>query len=166
MDFKAGDKVIFGRRHGEQTIGRVVRVNRRSLTVEQLEARGTLRDYPVGTKWKVSRALVRLAEEAEAAPAKAATPAPAKAAPRNVDAQRARWAEAGRKAAETRRKREEELAEVRRAAEAQGRTVEPGYPRRAVLVNILTGKRTYGPVVCDADEEAAVCEQMFEARAS
>jgi len=57
-EFKRGDKVIFGRRSGEQTRGTVVKVNAKSIKVRQDEARGTMRNYPVGTVWKVAPALV------------------------------------------------------------------------------------------------------------
>ena len=48
--FKAGDKVIFGRRRGEQTRGTVIKVNRTRVKVRQDESRGT---KPVGTIWAV-----------------------------------------------------------------------------------------------------------------
>lgn len=49
-DFKVGDKVVFGRSHGEQTEGTVVKVNRTKLKVRQDESR---RSYPVGSIWGV-----------------------------------------------------------------------------------------------------------------
>jgi ribosomal protein L24 len=52
-DFSVGDKVMFGRGRGEKTLGEVVKVNRKSLRVRQLEARGTHRSYPVGSVWTV-----------------------------------------------------------------------------------------------------------------
>jgi len=55
--FKKGDKVQFGRRNGEKTIGTVVKVNRKTLQIRQDEARGTQRDYKVGTVWKVPPSL-------------------------------------------------------------------------------------------------------------
>jgi len=58
--FKAGDKVIFGRTHGEQTRGTVVKVNRTTVLVEQDEERGVNRVRSVGTKWKVPFNLCRL----------------------------------------------------------------------------------------------------------
>lgn len=60
--FKVGDKVIFGRTHGEQTNGTVVKVNPTTVIVAQDEVRGTFRTRDVGTKWKVPFNLVRLAE--------------------------------------------------------------------------------------------------------
>jgi hypothetical protein len=48
-----GQRVLFGRSHGEKTLGEVVKVNRTRASVKQLEARGVYRDYPVGTVWQV-----------------------------------------------------------------------------------------------------------------
>jgi hypothetical protein len=62
-EFQKGDKVYFGRKNGEKTLGEIVRVNRRSYTIKQLESRGLYRDYAVGTKWKVAKSLVWSAEE-------------------------------------------------------------------------------------------------------
>lgn len=58
-DYKVGDKVIFGRSHGEQTEGTVMKVNRTKLKVRQDESRGTMRSYPVGTVWTVPPSLCR-----------------------------------------------------------------------------------------------------------
>lgn len=72
--FKVGQRVLFGRRHGEQTLGEVVAVNRVKLKVRQLESRGTMRTHPIGTIWTVPPTLCT------AAPAEvssAVTPAPA-----------------------------------------------------------------------------------------
>jgi len=52
-DFTTGDKVYFGRGNGEKTLGEVVKVNRAKLKVKQLEARGTMRSYRIGTIWTV-----------------------------------------------------------------------------------------------------------------
>jgi len=59
--FKVGDKVVFGRTHGEQTNGTVVKVNRTTVIVAQDEERGMYRTRSVGTKWKVPFNLCRLA---------------------------------------------------------------------------------------------------------
>ena len=48
-----GTKVYFGRSHGEQTLGVVVKVNRSRCKVRQLDSRGTYRSYPVGSVWTV-----------------------------------------------------------------------------------------------------------------
>lgn len=58
-DFKVGEKVIFGRSHGEQTEGTVVKVNRTKLKVRQDESRGSMRSYPVGSIWGVPPSLCR-----------------------------------------------------------------------------------------------------------
>lgn len=73
--FKVGDKVIFGRTHGEQTHGTVVKVNRTTVLVAQDEERGVYRTRSVGTKWKVPFSLCRLAGAA-------AVSAPAVVAPK------------------------------------------------------------------------------------
>jgi hypothetical protein len=54
---KTGDKVYFGRTHGERTLGEIVKVNRTTVQVRQLETRGAIRERPVGTVWKVPFAL-------------------------------------------------------------------------------------------------------------
>lgn len=58
--FRIGDLVTFGRPNGEQTEGRVVRVNAASITIEQTEARGVTRVREAGAKWRVHPSLVRL----------------------------------------------------------------------------------------------------------
>lgn len=47
---RIGERVYFGRTHGEKTLGRVLKVNAKSISVVQLEARG---GHAVGTKWRV-----------------------------------------------------------------------------------------------------------------
>lgn len=54
---KKGDRGYFGRRRGEKTLGEIVKVNRKTVKVRQLESRGTLKDHPVGTVWTVPHAL-------------------------------------------------------------------------------------------------------------
>ncbi len=66
--FNVGDEVIFGRPNGEQTRGRVVRVNRKSISVEQMGERGQSRVRKAGTKWRVHPSLVRLANGPAPAP--------------------------------------------------------------------------------------------------
>ena len=66
--FNIGDEVIFGRPNGEQTRGRVVRVNRRSISVAQTETRGQSRIRKAGVKWRVGKSLVRHADGAAPAP--------------------------------------------------------------------------------------------------
>jgi hypothetical protein len=67
--FKIGDLVTFGRPNGEQTEGRVVRVNAASVIIEQTEQRGVSRIREAGTKWRVHPSLVRLVGGASVAPA-------------------------------------------------------------------------------------------------
>ena len=69
--FKTNDVVTFGRPNGEQTLGRVLKVNRSSILIEQMEERGVSRVRQAGAKWRVHPSLVRLANVA-------AVPAPAK----------------------------------------------------------------------------------------
>ena len=73
-DFQVGDKVIFGRGNGEQTLGTVVKVNRVKLKVRQDESRGTMKSYPVGTIWTVPPSLLRKANGTAAPAAKAKRP--------------------------------------------------------------------------------------------
>ena len=70
--FKINDVVTFGRPNGEQTLGKVVKVNRSSILIEQMEERGQQRVRQAGAKWRVHPSLVRLAH------AGATVPAPAK----------------------------------------------------------------------------------------
>lgn len=67
--FKINDVVTFGRPNGEQTLGKVVKVNRSSILIEQMEERGVSRVRQAGAKWRVHPSLVRLANVASA-PAK------------------------------------------------------------------------------------------------
>ena len=53
-DFSVGDLVMFGRQHGEQTRGEVMKVNGKKIKVKQTEARGAHR---VGTIWTVPPSL-------------------------------------------------------------------------------------------------------------
>jgi hypothetical protein len=55
-----GDVVIFGRDNGEKTVGKVVRINAATYTIEALEERGTKRTHKAGGKWRVAKKLVRL----------------------------------------------------------------------------------------------------------
>lgn len=65
---KVGDKVVFGRSHGEQTLGTVLKVNAKSIQVRQDESRGTMRSYPIGSKWKVPPSLCRKVEGGQVTP--------------------------------------------------------------------------------------------------
>lgn len=53
---KVGAIVLFGRPNGEKTKGKVIKVNRKSVTVETLEHRG--RHSSAGAKWKVAPSLL------------------------------------------------------------------------------------------------------------
>jgi hypothetical protein len=55
---KVGQQVYFGRSNGEKTLGEIVKVNRTKCKVKQLESRGTMRSYPVGTIWTVPPTLM------------------------------------------------------------------------------------------------------------
>jgi hypothetical protein len=57
-DCKVGMQVNFGRSQGEQTLGEIVKVNAVKCKVKQLESRGTMRNYPVGTVWTVPVSLL------------------------------------------------------------------------------------------------------------
>jgi hypothetical protein len=59
--FKVGDKVYFGRKRGEKTLGEIVRFGPKNAKVKQLEDRGSIRDYPIGTTWTVPLKLLTLA---------------------------------------------------------------------------------------------------------
>lgn len=77
---KIGDKVWFGRAQGEKTLGEVLKVNPKSIKVRQLDTRGSIRDYPVGTVWRVGPSLVTPCEGSE-------TPAPVMLTPKRPDAE-------------------------------------------------------------------------------
>jgi hypothetical protein len=63
-DGRVGQRVMFGRKHGEQTMGVIVKVNPKKFKVKQLESRGGFRDYPVGTVWTVPAILCGLVDPA------------------------------------------------------------------------------------------------------
>lgn len=69
--FKVGDMVYFGRTHGEKTLGKIAKVNPKKYKVTQMEDRGSIRDYKIGTIWTVPFNLVSAAPGTVAsAPAK------------------------------------------------------------------------------------------------
>lgn len=72
-EFKVGDKVVFGRTHGEQTEGTVIKVNPSKLKVRQDEVRGSLRLRPEGTIWSVPPSLCRKVGQTAASVAPATT---------------------------------------------------------------------------------------------
>lgn len=73
-DFYKGQPVVFGRPNGEQTRGTVIKVNRRTVQVQQDEGRGVHKAHAVGTKWKVAKSLCRPADDSEAPKARAKRP--------------------------------------------------------------------------------------------
>ena len=68
-ELSIGQRVNFGRKHGQQTLGEVVKVNRTKAKVRQLEARGTMKDHKVGTIWTVPFSMLTPANGAVATPA-------------------------------------------------------------------------------------------------
>jgi hypothetical protein len=74
-ELKQGMKVYFGRERGEHTLGEVVKINTTSISVRQLEARGT---HPVGTIWRVSHRLLQAAGAGSPASIQATPAAPTK----------------------------------------------------------------------------------------
>ena len=48
-----GTRVLFGRQRGEQTLGEIVSVGSARYKIRQMEPRGSLRDYPVGSLWNI-----------------------------------------------------------------------------------------------------------------
>jgi hypothetical protein len=63
--FHKNQIVVFGRTCGEQTLGRVIRVNKRTLSVVTLESRGASARKGAGRKWRVTPSLCRAATDAE-----------------------------------------------------------------------------------------------------
>lgn len=74
-NFKKDQQVRFGRNNGQQTLGVIVKVNRTTVKVRQLEARGVHKNHPIGSVWKVPKSLCTPVEVVESA--KAVTPKPA-----------------------------------------------------------------------------------------
>tara|TARA_R110002126_G_scaffold87908_1_gene210963 strand:- start:166 stop:555 length:390 start_codon:yes stop_codon:yes gene_type:complete len=54
-EYKIGMSVSFGRPNGEQTIGKIVKVNPKKLKIEQTEVRGSRKTHAVGTVWTVPK---------------------------------------------------------------------------------------------------------------
>lgn len=71
MTFYVGQKVLFGRTHGEKTLGEIVKINPKKIKIRQLESRGTMKSYPVGTIWGVPPTFVTPAPEGQAVQAQA-----------------------------------------------------------------------------------------------
>lgn len=73
-DCKVGQQVYFGRPNGEQTLGRVVKMNPAKAKVETLEQRGDGRGSTPGAVWHVPYSLMRPA--GDASPETPTLPAP------------------------------------------------------------------------------------------
>ena len=65
---QVGQKVMFGRPNGEQTLGEIVKVNPARLKIKQLETRGSGRILPEGTIWNVPAYLCTPVNETGATP--------------------------------------------------------------------------------------------------
>ena len=48
-----GTRVLFGRDNGEQTLGEIVSIGSSRYKIRQLEPRGSMRDYVVGSLWNI-----------------------------------------------------------------------------------------------------------------
>lgn len=57
-DIRVGMAVYFGRSQGEKSLGRVTKINRIKVMVEQVTNRGVLKDYPMGQLWAVPPSLL------------------------------------------------------------------------------------------------------------
>lgn len=62
-----GQKVVFGRRRGEQTLGEITKINLKTAGVQTLEDRGRQRRSGAGRTWKVPFSLMRTALDHEVA---------------------------------------------------------------------------------------------------
>jgi hypothetical protein len=61
-DFKVGQKVYFGRRNGEKTLGEILKLNPTKAKVKTLEARGVVRERDAGVIWTVPYGLMTPAD--------------------------------------------------------------------------------------------------------
>lgn len=57
-EFRVGDRVLFGRRNGEQTEGVIVKLNAKKAKVRQVGARGVRSNHAEGTVWGVPYSLL------------------------------------------------------------------------------------------------------------
>lgn len=77
---RIGDRVLFGRPNGEQSLGEVMKINSKSVKVRLLENRGDGRGSTPGSVWNVAKGLCRPVESgagsASATPAAAPVVAP------------------------------------------------------------------------------------------
>ena len=157
-----GMKVYFGRSHGEKTLGEIVKLNPQKAKIRQLEDRGSIRDYKIGTIWTVPYNLMSPADPS-------AVPAPSVQTPASVTPPAApKTFKAGEKVIFG--KRDKIVGEVMVVNHVNLRVRQIGQGRhpdgamwnvrpeacelakdtdrtelpRAVLVNVLTGRRTVG----------------------
>lgn len=75
QDFKKGQKVYFGRPNGEQTLGKIEKLNPSKAKVKTLEGRGNGRGGVAGAVWTVPYSLMRPADT-DAKPGEVAPPVP------------------------------------------------------------------------------------------
>ena len=72
--FNIGDLVIFGRRQGEKTLGKIIGwTSDKIAKVQQLESRGRAKNYASGQIWRVDRKLLRHAPKVGTAQTAAVT---------------------------------------------------------------------------------------------
>jgi hypothetical protein len=62
QDFRVGQKVYFGRERGEQTLGKIIKLNPTRAKIEILERRGNGRGSAPGSKWVVHYESLRPAD--------------------------------------------------------------------------------------------------------
>ena len=65
QDIEKGMKVEFGRPNGEKTLARVIKKNRKTVSIKTLEERGVKKISPAGSKWRCPPSMVRPAPDAE-----------------------------------------------------------------------------------------------------
>lgn len=80
---RIGDRVLFGRPNGEQSLGEVIKINSASVKVRLLENRGGGRGSTTGSIWNVHKTLCRPVEAGEQ-PVPATAPAAPVAPPGGV----------------------------------------------------------------------------------
>jgi len=71
---QVGQKVYFGRSNGEQTLGKIIKINDKKARVEILEERGRGRGGDIGCFWSVPYSMMKLADQSTALPPTPVTP--------------------------------------------------------------------------------------------